>query len=623
VIAQVATHWDGVTGLAVVAAYLIGSTPFGYLIARLVQGIDIRTVGSGNLGATNVGRVLGARYFWLVLLLDALKGFVPTWVFPELLRQRAESVPPDLPVLIALAAILGHTFPVYLKFRGGKGVATSLGAVLALDPVSSAVAVVAFGVVLGMTRYMSLASLVGGVAFVAAHFLRDPAPFSREHSAMSGFSITVVALLFVRHRSNLARIWAGTENRVKLGRIRSGDRGETPPGGRGSPHPSGRIVILLAIGLAASSLTAIAGLWLAHRASRAVEAEAGPWALREIDRLTSGQQRIDRVAFAAEGTLLAGICPRYNRLLIFDVDPAGKLQPRAETALEGRPVSLVALAARFLVLERPPGDQKHLEPGWWELIDGSGRRVGQRHPAGFYPDDLAIDPQGRTLLVLSSGRAEGDDKKPMPALELIAIDALGESPQLVGRIALDPTDDPERLALSASGRYAAVFLAKSKQTAAIDLTQRAAPRLIGRTRPVAAEAPYVSHSTESDWILMPGAFEGDTVAIELPRAGSEGRVRELVPAAPRADYLISTRPQESLLEVLQAAPRHSLGHFPLLGPFNLGRTRPTGLAYSPQRGLLAVATRSGSVYLIELQWKPAAEPPTTWMATHPEGVLRR
>ncbi len=178
-IAQVATHWDGVTGLAVVAAYLIGSTPFGYLIARLVQGIDIRTVGSGNLGATNVGRVLGARYFWLVLLLDALKGFVPTWVFPELLRQRAESVPPDLPVLIALAAILGHTFPVYLKFRGGKGVATSLGAVLALDPVSSAVAVVAFGVVLGMTRYMSLASLVGGVAFVAAHFLRDPAPFSR------------------------------------------------------------------------------------------------------------------------------------------------------------------------------------------------------------------------------------------------------------------------------------------------------------------------------------------------------------------------------------------------------------------------------------------------------------
>ena len=127
-IAQVTTHWDGVTGLAVLAAYLIGSIPFGYLTARLVKGIDIRTVGSGNLGATNVGRVLGPRYFWLVLALDALKGFGPTWAFPELLRQRADSVPPDLPVLIALATILGHTFPVYLKFRGGKGVATSLGA---------------------------------------------------------------------------------------------------------------------------------------------------------------------------------------------------------------------------------------------------------------------------------------------------------------------------------------------------------------------------------------------------------------------------------------------------------------------------------------------------------------
>src|SRR5205814_116095 len=141
---------------------------------------------------------------------------------------------------------------------------------------------------------------------------------------------------------------------------------------------------------------------------------------------------------------------------------------------------------------------------------------------------------------------------------------------------------------------------------------------------VTAEAPYVSYSSESDWIMMPGAFEGDTVAIELPGADSEARARDRVAAAHRADYLISTRPQESVLEVLQAAPRHSLGRFPLLGPLNLGRTRPTGLAFSPHRGLLAVATRSGSVHLIELQWKPAAtELPTAPMATRPEGVLRR
>src|SRR5262249_25368137 len=134
-------------------------------------------------------------------------------------------VPVDLPVLVALAAIIGHTFPLYLRFRGGKGVATSLGVVLALDPASCAVAVLVFGVVLGVRRYMSLASLLGGVGFMAAHFMRDPAPLSREHIAMSLFSVAVVALLVVRHRSNLARIRAGTENRVNLGRTAKRDQG--------------------------------------------------------------------------------------------------------------------------------------------------------------------------------------------------------------------------------------------------------------------------------------------------------------------------------------------------------------------------------------------------------------
>ncbi len=203
--------------LAVVVAYLIGAIPFGYLIARAVRGIDIRTMGSGNLGATNVGRVLGRPYFFIVLALDLLKGLIPTAVFSFLVGRLTGETPVDLPVLVGLAAILGHTFPVYLKFRGGKGVATSLGVVLALEPASCAVAVLVFGVVLVITRYMSLASLSGGVGFMAAHFIRVPAPFSREHIAMSLFSIAVVGLLVVRHRSNLQRIWAGTENRVNLG----------------------------------------------------------------------------------------------------------------------------------------------------------------------------------------------------------------------------------------------------------------------------------------------------------------------------------------------------------------------------------------------------------------------
>src|SRR5205085_11129630 len=112
-----------------------------------------------------------------------------------------------------------------------------------------------------------------GLAFVAAHFLRDTAPWSREQIAMSLFSIAVVALLFVRHRTNLARIWAGTENRVNLGRSLASE-GQ-------APHPSGRIAVLLAIGLALLSLAAIAGVWLVHNAKQPVGANAGPWSLRE------------------------------------------------------------------------------------------------------------------------------------------------------------------------------------------------------------------------------------------------------------------------------------------------------------------------------------------------------
>src|SRR5262249_46463330 len=127
---SVTTNSLALWGLAILAAYLAGSIPFGYLITYWIKGIDIRTVGSGNLGATNVGRTLGFSYFILVLLLDLLKGFLPTFAFPWLVGRLTGSSPADLPVLrpadlpvlrtadlpvlIALAAILGHTFPVFL-----------------------------------------------------------------------------------------------------------------------------------------------------------------------------------------------------------------------------------------------------------------------------------------------------------------------------------------------------------------------------------------------------------------------------------------------------------------------------------------------------------------------------
>ena len=613
----------GLSFLAVVAAYLLGAIPTGYLIARSLRGIDIRTVGSGNIGATNVGRILGTRFFWIVLILDLLKGLFPTIAFPRLIGHFLGSIQVDLPVLIGLAAILGHTFPLYLQFRGGKGVATSLGVILALDPISCIGAAIVFGLVLWFTRYMSLASLIGGVGFASEHLFREAHPFSREHIAMSLFSIAVVGLLIVRHRSNLARILAGTENKVNIRRARW-RAGDLPLKTNHTEERNGRVIVFVLLGLVLFSTVVISAVLFIRNANRTLIAEAGPWTLLETDRLVTGQQRIERVSFTPHGDRLAGICPRYNHLLIQQIDTDLKLRPISETQLDGRPVGIVPFGGRFIVLQRPPGDQKHVELGWWEVFDRDGKKVGSRNSAGFYPDDLAVSPNGRLLYVLSSGRAEGDQNKPPPAFEICAIEQDGSSPRLISRIDFDPADDPVRLTISASGQFAAVLLAKSKRTVAVDLTKPESPRLLGKTLSVNSEVPYVSASSDKDWIMMPGIGEGDTIAIQLPDKTDFSLQVDGAVSVQRADYLISTRQSDSALEVIQRAPHRSLGSFPLFGPLNLGRTRPTGLAYSATRGLIAVATRSGTIHIIKLQSRISVrDGQSSSITTTPSETLKR
>ena len=230
--------------LAVPAAYLIGAIPFGYLTAKRFRGIDIRTVGSGNIGATNVGRVLGFRFFLLVFGFDMAKGLLPTLGFPNVFTLlTAQPTPPDLRVLVALATILGHNFPVYLKFKGGKGVATSLGAVLALDPLAGFSSALGFGGALAICRYVSLSSIIGGLIFCLVHFARVAEPWSRGERAMSVITVGLVVLLVVRHRKNFARIMNGSEPKVGRGdkRTVSSDR-------------SGRISLVWLFVMAASGI---------------------------------------------------------------------------------------------------------------------------------------------------------------------------------------------------------------------------------------------------------------------------------------------------------------------------------------------------------------------------------
>ncbi len=202
--------------IAVAAAYFLGAIPFAYVLVRWRKGIDIRTVGSGNVGATNAGRVLGFPYFLLVFALDVAKGFLPTWGLPRLAEMIVGTRLPWLAVPVGLATILGHNFPIYLSFRGGKGVATSLGALIALDPVACLGAAATFGVVLVVTRFVSMSSVLGGCGFAAVHFATVERPWSREQVGMTLLTILLLALLTIRHRKNFVRIAAGTEPKVPL-----------------------------------------------------------------------------------------------------------------------------------------------------------------------------------------------------------------------------------------------------------------------------------------------------------------------------------------------------------------------------------------------------------------------
>jgi glycerol-3-phosphate acyltransferase PlsY len=186
--------------LALLLAYLLGSIPFSYIVARL-KGIDVRTVGSGNVGATNVMRSAGRAAGLAAFVLDFAKGSAATWIA---LRLAGVSVA----AAAAVVAVLAHMYPVWLSFKGGKGVATGAGAFLPIIPVGAVAGLLTFAVVAGLTRYASIGSIAGASALpIVAVFLRAP-------MACSAAATIAAVLIIVKHRGNLARIAAGTERRM-------------------------------------------------------------------------------------------------------------------------------------------------------------------------------------------------------------------------------------------------------------------------------------------------------------------------------------------------------------------------------------------------------------------------
>ena len=193
--------------LLLLAAYIMGATPTSYIAGRLRRGIDLREHGSKNLGATNVYRILGWKYAIPVALIDIAKGMIPVLLFPRLAGPDA---PRWLPLALGGAAVLGHMFSPYVRFKGGKGVATAAGMFLALAPLALLIAIAVWALCLWLTGYVSLSSIIAVLSVPVTVRLLQPGDMPVFWAA-----IALVVLIVFAHRRNIARLIAGTENRFR------------------------------------------------------------------------------------------------------------------------------------------------------------------------------------------------------------------------------------------------------------------------------------------------------------------------------------------------------------------------------------------------------------------------
>ena len=211
--------------LLIVVAYLLGSIPFGLLIAK-AHGKDLRTIGSGNIGATNVARALGKKWAYICFILDVLKGLIPMLAAVFVIKTDSSAQAANQAILLAIwlavgcAAILGQIFPIYLKFRGGKGVATSFGVALGLWPyytICAMVAVAIWVLVVLVWRYVSLASISASIAFPLVLFLAivlSPVWDIVDLWPLLIVSAAIPLMVIIRHKKNIKRLLAGTESKI-------------------------------------------------------------------------------------------------------------------------------------------------------------------------------------------------------------------------------------------------------------------------------------------------------------------------------------------------------------------------------------------------------------------------
>ena len=199
--------------ILVILAYLIGSIPTSVWISKAIFNIDIRDYGSGNPGATNTFRVLGSKWGSIVMIVDVTKGAIATSLYiliPYYLTN--ELARTNFMIVLGLASVIGHIFPIWAGFRGGKGVATILGMALAIQPIVALICLLVFLFTLLTTRFVSLSSLIAGVAFMVLILFI----FNEKETMYRLFAIIVALMVIITHQKNISRLLKGTENKVPL-----------------------------------------------------------------------------------------------------------------------------------------------------------------------------------------------------------------------------------------------------------------------------------------------------------------------------------------------------------------------------------------------------------------------
>lgn len=186
-----------------ICCYLLGSIPFSYILVKVIKGVDIRTLGSKNVGATNAGRILGFKGFLVAFLLDMLKGYIPILILGKLFQFSIE-----LQLFFGIIVILGHTFTIFLNFKGGKGVATAVGVYLAVSPQSLGIAFIVFLLVVGIWKMVSLGSII------AALTLLVNIVYIENSMVVKVFTAILVFFVIYKHKDNIKRIVNGTEKKI-------------------------------------------------------------------------------------------------------------------------------------------------------------------------------------------------------------------------------------------------------------------------------------------------------------------------------------------------------------------------------------------------------------------------